>query len=66
MSVNTEADDHKDAFLDNLDDAIKNLSCIFVDRCWGHDEYRPEYREKLSNAFEELRRIRDDLYSHLY
>ncbi len=61
MSVQTTADEHRDAARENVRDAIRNLSQIVVEQCWGHDEYRAGYRTALSESFQELIAIQEKL-----
>ena len=59
MSVRTTADEHLDSAKQHIKDAVKDLSEIVVEQCWGHDEYREEYSEELKRIFRELLEIRD-------
>lgn len=54
MSVDTEADTHLDQASQCIQEAIKHLSALIVDRCGGHDEYRAEYIENLHQSYTKL------------
>lgn len=58
MSVNTAADDALANAKYSVNEAIKELSKILIDECWGHDEYKKEYYEAMNEAFTQLREIK--------
>ena len=59
MSVRTTADEKVAEAKEHVDKALRALNEVIVLRCWGHEEYRPEYREALKDSFEDLLVIRD-------
>jgi len=61
MGVRTEADEHRDSAISSVKDAISSLSCIVVDQCCGHDDYKELYRSGLTHSLMELIKIRDRL-----
>ncbi len=61
MSVQTTADDCRDKAREGVLDAIRGLSQIVVERCWGYDEYTEEYRYELSEVLQGLIVIRERL-----
>lgn len=61
MSVRTTADEKRDAAKDNIENAIKNLSEIVVDKVWGYDDFTKEYKKELLMATLKLIEIRDCL-----
>ena len=61
MSVQTTADEARDKAVEHMDDAIKELSKIVIERCSGTDEYKMSYRTALMNAMSDLIEIRDNL-----
>ena len=44
MGVRTEADRAIDAATEHLRLALMELAKIFVDECWGHNDYVPAVR----------------------
>lgn len=54
MSVQTEADIKRDAAKEAIDEAIKALSGIVVDKCCGWEDYKPEYQGMLCGVLHEL------------
>lgn len=54
MSVRTTADEHLDAAKQDIRNAVKNLSVIFVDRCYGSDEFCPDRRRELLGVYRSL------------
>jgi len=61
MGVITAADEHRDAAIENVDDAIKHISTIVVDCIWGWDHYSKEYFSILRAALRDLLDIREHL-----
>ena len=57
----TTADEHRDSARQHIQEAIEDLSQIVIHECWGHDGYRPEYRDALEEALGELLRLRKNL-----
>lgn len=58
MSVYTTADAHRDRVRQQISEAIKDLTAILIDECWGHDEYSEEYLQVLEQAFTDLREMK--------
>lgn len=56
--VITTADKNLDSAKDNIKEAIKNLSTIVIDECWGFDEFDPGYRNILNKAMQQLINIK--------
>lgn len=61
MGIQTTADDHRDAALNNIQEAIRNISKIVIEECWGLEEYKKEYQETLSDVLSELIKMRGRL-----
>lgn len=61
MSVRTTADEKLDAAREAVQTALVALSDIIVDECYGHDEYKPEFRQQLGEAFGALLAVRGKL-----
>lgn len=61
MGVDTQADVHLDQAAANIQNAIKNLSALVVDRCWGHDEYNAEYLKTIREVYSSLIELNDKL-----
>ena len=59
MSVTTTADEHLDSAKENIQSAIKNLSEIVVEQCWGSEEYNQGFRDTLRKTHFELLELRD-------
>jgi hypothetical protein len=61
MGVITRADECLDEAREHIRKAIKCLSEIVVDECWGHDEFRPEFSAAIETAFVQLTAVRTHL-----
>lgn len=61
MSVTTAADIELEAAKEEIQDAIKNLSEIVVNRCWGWNDFGSAYRAKIAQSLADLIVIRDRL-----
>lgn len=61
MGVTTTADKALDAADEHLREAIRELSKLIVDRCWGHDEFGESYKQHIQEAFVSLLGIRANL-----
>lgn len=59
--VVTTADVHRDAAIEQIQMAIKQLSEIVVGKCWGWDDYTRIYYSKLIQAHTDLLRIEEAL-----
>jgi hypothetical protein len=58
MSVTTTADEKLESARDHVHQALTDLSAICIDQCWGHDEFRKEFRGEIQQAFFKLVEIR--------
>jgi hypothetical protein len=58
MGVTTTADEHLESARDNVSSAIRHLSEIVIEECWGHDEFVDEYRARIEQAFDQLRAVK--------
>lgn len=58
VSVQTTADEELENTRESVRSAIKSLSRILVDECWGHEEFNPEFTFKLKAAFTQLMEIK--------
>ena len=54
MGVITTADERLSSAKGHIGSAIQDLNHILIEECWGHDEFRKEYQEKIAEAFTEL------------
>lgn len=54
MGVRTTADEKLDSASDHIKDAIRDLSAIVIEECWGHDEYSEEYKDTIHEVLQEL------------
>ena len=61
MSVQTTADTALQAAKDHVNSAIKELSKILIDECYGHDYFSSTYLLDLEEVFEELRSLKKKL-----
>lgn len=61
MSVRTAADEKREEAHAHVDQAVKALAAILVDRCWGYDEWTPAFQRCLAEAFTKLMEIERDL-----
>jgi hypothetical protein len=59
--MQTQADTHKDAAKQHVQEAIKHLSAILVDQVPGHDEFRSDYLTSMKEWQHTLLRIRDEM-----
>jgi hypothetical protein len=59
MSVNTAASEAIDKTREHLDGAIDNIAQVVIGRCWGHEEYSPQYMENLRSALSQLIQMRE-------
>ncbi len=56
--MQTEADNCRDRAKENVKQAINELNEIVIREVWGHDEYKPEYRDGLYDAMIQLIEVR--------
>lgn len=63
MGVVTTADERLKAAKRSLQETIASLSDIVVQKCWGHDEYTPEYRQTLNETFRDLLEVQERIGS---
>jgi hypothetical protein len=61
MGVVTAADRYLEETRDHVNNAIKTLSSILVDECWGHDDFNAETSKDMRDALYSLMEIRDKL-----
>ncbi len=61
MSVQTDADEHRDQAVKHVREALRHLNEIIALECWGHDQYTRDYKNKLLEAHTKLVQIREDL-----
>jgi hypothetical protein len=61
MAVVTEADERRDQVIVHINAALKELNVIIYKRCWGWEDYRQDYRDKLIEIQATLLRFRDEL-----
>ncbi len=58
MSVRTTADEKRDEAKEHINDALKCLTEIIDDEIWGYEDYNEDYKDKLENSMNLLRKIR--------
>jgi len=61
MSVRTAADERLDSAHQHIKEAIRDLSAIVIEECWGYDEYKEEYTEKIHEVLQELMTLKKKL-----
>jgi replicative superfamily II helicase len=61
MSVRTTADEKLDSASDHIKYAIRDLSTIVIDECWGHDEYSNEYTDVINEVLHQLLALKKKL-----
>lgn len=61
MSVVTTADENLRVVIESVDIAVKHLSKIVIERCWGYKDFSKDYIEALHNAMNDLIEIRNTL-----
>lgn len=61
MGVQTTADNHIDEVRKNIAEAVKHLNAVLVEGCWGADEYRKDYHDKLVDMQAQLLKMQRDL-----
>lgn len=54
MGVRTTADEHLDSAGESVKQAIKDINAVLFEECWGHDEYRDDYRDTLYEVYHKL------------
>lgn len=59
MSVQTTADAHLEDAANHVQAAVAALSEIVVEQCSGHDEWEPQFRKDIFEAFHQLLLLRD-------
>ena len=58
MSVITTADDRKQSAKESVEDAVKSLSNIVIDECWGADDFSKKHQEELYDALMTLIKVK--------
>lgn len=61
MSVRTTADEQLESAKDNIQSAIKNLSEIVIEECWGSEDFSSEFSVILRKALSEMVEVRESL-----
>jgi len=61
MSVNTTADDHKEAAINDLRSALEHLTAIVVGHCDGWDDFNDVGKSRLHVAFTKSMEARNTL-----
>lgn len=61
MGVRTTADEQLDKAAEGVSNAISALGEIVINQCWGHEDYKSDYRETIKTALMDLISIRDRL-----
>lgn len=61
MGVYTTADERLDSAASHIKDAIKDLSTIVIDECWGFDEYNSSYKDEIYDAMQKLIALKKQL-----
>lgn len=61
MGVRTTADENLDTARAHINSAIKCLSDIVIDECYGHDEFNSEFRMTMGGSLHELLKLREKL-----
>ena len=61
MSVTTTADEKRDDAKENIGSAIRNLSGIVIEECYGYEDFSDAYRLKLRKALHDLIEVRETL-----
>jgi len=61
MSVRTEADERLKSAKEHLQAAIKDLSEIAINKCWGYDEYSKEWKHKMKEMLVALLEMQEEL-----
>jgi hypothetical protein len=59
--MTTDADKNLNSAAEHIKEAIRNLNAIVVDECWGHDEYKGEYRQGIYQSLHDLIEIKTRL-----
>lgn len=60
MSVRTAADDRVDEAKERVAEAIGNLGYLISEPdTWGMEDFSQEYRQRINQAFDKLREVRE-------
>ena len=57
MSVRTSADAKRDEAKEHIKDALKCLTEV-TDETWGYEDYNDDYKDKLEESINLLRKIK--------
>jgi hypothetical protein len=55
----TTADEHLEVVKQKVQEALTELIQVTILRCWGHDEYTQEYKQRLKQAQYKLDEIKE-------
>jgi len=58
MSVRTSADEKRDEAKEHIKDALKCLTEVTDDETWGYEDYSDDYKDKLEESINLLRKIK--------
>lgn len=61
MSVVTTADERLNSAAEHVKAALSDLSDIVISECWGHDDFRADYRAGIETAFSNLMTVKTQL-----
>lgn len=61
MGFETDAERNRDAAIESINSAIKNLSNIVIDKCSGYNDYKSSYISTLQSAMMTLLDVRNEL-----
>lgn len=59
MSVTTTADEKISDAKHHIKQASQALAEVVVNECWGHDEFKPEYKEMYREVMNDLIRLKN-------
>ena len=62
----TPADEKRNEAVESIQNAIRNLSEIVINKCSGSQNYYPDYRSMLSSQLATLVRIHDEIVNFRY
>lgn len=59
--MKTDAIEHKNTAIENVDKAIKNLSAIVISKCEGYEELTSDYKYSINENLNSLLIVRENL-----